>query len=310
MEVQRMRMSSRASPLAKRTTPLRQRMPTLQPRQASGVDAADDTFGQATSSKVQPVQVSGGTMTQQPPMEAISTDPVDSLETHMCDGKLEKSLQDYIYYDTNSARRSATGNTTELFLAESTGYSAAPLAIESLGFPKSTTPKSKPGTDVRLEDSCESCKEKEGIFQDIVAATPMLIVMVIFAVVLLLRHFRSTKQGPSALGTQVAHVCDGNDCANVLDVLLGAANTTISPCDDFYSHVCGQWSATMPGRASYAIENRRKITERLHRLLTDVLRSPSLCAQRQYEMARFYESCHAFVRGRRPPSAIGALSKG
>ncbi|KAL1416959.1 hypothetical protein MTO96_027351 [Rhipicephalus appendiculatus] len=147
MEVQRMRMSSRASPLAKRTTPLRQRMPTLQPRQASGVDAADDTFGQATSSKVQPVQVSGGTMTQQPPMEAISTDPVDSLETHMCDGKLEKSLQDYIYYDTNSARRSATGNTTELFLAESTGYSAAPLAIESLGFPKSTTPKSKPGTE-------------------------------------------------------------------------------------------------------------------------------------------------------------------
>ncbi|KAL3215195.1 hypothetical protein MRX96_034171 [Rhipicephalus microplus] len=271
----------------------------------SEVGALNDAYGQATSSKVQIVQLSNGAMAAHLPIEAIYTDPVDSLETHMCDGKLEKSLQDYIYYDTISARPTATGNTTELILSESTVYSATPLVIEGLHFPMPTTPMSKPGTGEQLESS----NDKEGIFKNIVAATPMLIVMVIFTVVLLLRHFPFLTQRPSALGTQAAYVCDGNDCASVLDVLLGAADNTTSPCDDFYSHVCGKWSAKTPGRASYAIENRRKFTDRLHHSLTDILRSPSLCAQREYEMARFYDSCHAFIRGRRPPSAIGTLSK-
>ncbi|XP_070392368.1 uncharacterized protein [Dermacentor albipictus] len=161
------------------------------------------------------------------------------------------------------------------------------------------------------EDLSGSRKDKQGIFKDLVTAMPILLVLVVFALVITLRHFRTLKgeYKPDALRAQEAHVCDGKDCARVFDMLLEASNATINPCYDFYSHVCGLWSIKVPGRPSYAIENRRNLTERLHHQLVEVLRSPSLCAQREYEMARFYDSCHAFVRARRRPSVRGTLAK-
>ncbi|KAH6936185.1 hypothetical protein HPB50_014586 [Hyalomma asiaticum] len=267
------------------------------------------TLGHAELTTVLPAQVEG-TTNRQLSAEGLSTgDPPDSLETHACDGKREKSLKDYIYYDTNSGPRSATGNTTELCLADSTGNTGNAFSIESLGFPRTTTPKINATKGRRPEDTCQSREVNERILKDVVAAIPMVLVMVVFAIVIMLRHFRSSKDEYVASGTHLAYVCEGDECTRVLDVLHEGANATINPCDDFYSHVCGRWGARMPGRMSYAAENHRNFTENLHRLLTNALRSPSLCAQREYEMARFYNSCHAFVRGSRPPSVSVVLAK-
>ncbi|KAH6935635.1 hypothetical protein HPB50_007208 [Hyalomma asiaticum] len=268
------------------------------------------TLRHAELGTVLPAQAEG-TTNRQLSAEGLTTgDPPDSLEVHVCDGKREKSLKDYIYYDTNSGPRSATANTTEICLADSSGNTGNAFSIESLGFPpRTTTRKSKASTGRRPEDTCQSREVNERILKDVIAATPMVLVMVVFAIVIMLRHFRSSKDEYVASGTHLAYVCEGDECTRVLDVLLEGANATINPCDDFYSHVCGRWGARMPGRMSYAAENRRNFTENLHRLLTNALRSPSLCAQREYEMARFYNSCHAFVRGSRPPSVSVVLAK-
>ncbi|XP_070392370.1 uncharacterized protein [Dermacentor albipictus] len=112
-----------------------------------GVVSKKPTGG--TPSMAQSIQGDGTLTPRQRSLEGCSTDDApDSLEMHLRDGKLEKLRQDYVYYDTKSGPWSATADTAELCLPESTGVSGYPtrgtaFAIENLEIPRKTTGRSE-----------------------------------------------------------------------------------------------------------------------------------------------------------------------
>ncbi|KAH7968860.1 hypothetical protein HPB52_011971 [Rhipicephalus sanguineus] len=149
------------------------------------------------------------------------------------------------------------------------------------------------------------------------------VAVLLFVVVVLIPRLNRTR-GSLARSSQErrdwSSVCKKPACHRALDSLIEPMDLNVSPCDDFYRHVCGRWRARNPKRLSYASENHHNFLMGIHRRLaghsfdsrwngSDTPPNHGGCERRNRIVAAFYASCLHF--GRRPsiPSLRAVLSR-
>ncbi|KAL1423768.1 hypothetical protein MTO96_020829 [Rhipicephalus appendiculatus] len=152
------------------------------------------------------------------------------------------------------------------------------------------------------------------------AVAVALLVLTVVVLIPRLNHPRRSLTRSSQEQRDLSSVCNNLACRRALVSLLESMDTDVSPCDDFYRHVCGRWRARNPKRLSYAAENHQNFLMGIHRRLaqhsfdagwsgSDIPQNHSGCEWRNRMMVAFYASCLHF--GRRPsvPSLQAMFSR-
>ncbi|XP_070382883.1 uncharacterized protein [Dermacentor albipictus] len=98
-----------------------------------------------------------------------------------------------------------------------------------------------------------------------------------------------TSIGPSY---KVNYACKTPICEKVMKQLSEFANSTVKPCDDFYSHVCGHWLRMAEG-STFMRDAKKQFTHRRHALLTSPFNSSEPNSEVLETAQAFYTSCLA-----------------
>ncbi|KAL1421960.1 hypothetical protein MTO96_003951 [Rhipicephalus appendiculatus] len=83
------------------------------------------------------------------------------------------------------------------------------------------------------------------------------------------------------------YACNTPICEQVRKQLLDYADSTINPCDDFYSHVCGHW-LRKADRTTFMLDAKKQFIARRHELLV----SPESSSDPN---SAVLETAHAFL---------------
>ncbi|XP_075529730.1 uncharacterized protein LOC142563094 isoform X3 [Dermacentor variabilis] len=91
---------------------------------------------------------------------------------------------------------------------------------------------------------------------------------------------------------KVNYACKTPICEKVMKQLSEYANSTVKPCDDFYSHVCGHWLRMAEG-STFMRDAKKQFTRTRHALLTSPFNSSEPNSEVIETAQAFYTSCLA-----------------
>ncbi|KAL3200870.1 hypothetical protein MRX96_013131 [Rhipicephalus microplus] len=224
----------------------------------------------------------------------------------------EESLSKPMSSSTINTRIPATTGDTSQFTSSkkgSTPHECTSATTSSTGESSSATGK----TESAFYPLCLRAKV-------VAVVTVILLVLVGLVLILRLNPTRRSLARSSQERRDLSSVCNNPACHRALVSLLEPVDSDVSPCEDFYRHVCGRWRARNPKRLSYAAENHRNFLMGIHRRLaryyihggwngSDMPQNHGGCERRNRLIAAFYASCLHFGRRSSVPSLQAMLSR-
>lgn len=161
------------------------------------------------------------------------------------------------------------------------------------------SPKYIMGKDAQENDSCleDGNRLKEGPDRDkvnrchklIIGFLVLIALILLIVVIILLSVPCSPPPQPSRL------LCDSPDCYGTSSAILRQSNSSIEPCDDFYSFACGGWLRDHPippqyGGVSVGSNARRAFADR-SRTIIETMPYTANFQTLQWKLKSFYHSC-------------------